>query len=160
MASTLEQWALPRLQQLLPLDNDSLKQVIQYTDSLPKDEAAEHLKNLLGDDAKALDFISSFNLRRQNAPAPVAAMSQATQQRRTDHDREGAMASAGEWEWKWIAARACLQGAELETLMKQMMPCRLCILICSTTTSRIDIRSTQEQTERRQEESEHTRSTS
>lgn len=81
MAATLEQWALPRLQQLLPLDEESLKQVIQYTDSLPKDTAAEHLKDLLGDDAKALEFISSFNLRRQNAPA-------SSQQTPTNHDRE------------------------------------------------------------------------
>lgn len=92
MASTLEQWALPRLQQLLPLDDESLKQVIQYTDSLPKDEAAEHLKNLLGDDAKALEFISSFNLRRQNAPTA------SSQQVRTDHDRLAAMGGAASGE--------------------------------------------------------------
>src|ERR1700760_2524478 len=85
MAATLEQWALPRLQQILPLDDDSLKQVIQYTDSLPKDAAAEHLKNLLGDDAKALEFISSFNLRRQNAPASTVQP--------TNHDRQAGTAS-------------------------------------------------------------------
>jgi hypothetical protein len=67
--ATLEEWALPRLQRLLPLDDESLKQVIQFTDTLSKDAAAENLKNLLGDDAKSLEFISSFNLRRQNAPA-------------------------------------------------------------------------------------------
>lgn len=70
-AQQLETWALPRLQQLLPLDEGSLKQVIQYADTLPKDAAAEHLKNLLGDDAKALEFISSFNQRRQGAPTPA-----------------------------------------------------------------------------------------
>ncbi|KAI5370456.1 putative Zinc finger, C2HC5-type, activating signal cointegrator 1 [Septoria linicola] len=68
MAAKLESWALPRLQQLLPLDDESLKQIIAYSDSLPKDSAAEHLKNLLGDDAKSLEFISSFNMRRQQAP--------------------------------------------------------------------------------------------
>ena len=81
MATTLEQWALPRIQQLLPLDDESLKQIIQYSDSLPKDAAAEHLKNLLGDDARALEFISSFNMRRQNAPA-------SSQQPPTNHDRQ------------------------------------------------------------------------
>ncbi|KAI7677790.1 hypothetical protein KC353_g22578, partial [Hortaea werneckii] len=76
----LEQWALPRLQQLLPIDDDSLRQVIQYSESLPKDAAADHLKNLLGDDdPKALEFISSFNLRRQNAPP--------SQPRPTNHER-------------------------------------------------------------------------
>ena len=83
MAAALEQWALPRLQQLLPLDDESLKQIVQYTDTLPKDAAAEHLKNLLGDDGKALEFISSFNLRRQNAP--LSSQSSTTP---TNHDRQ------------------------------------------------------------------------
>lgn len=85
MATSLEQWALPRLQQLLPLDEESLKQVVQYTDTLPKDAAAEHLKNLLGDDGKALEFISSFNLRRQNAPTSTLP---------TNHDRQAGTASS------------------------------------------------------------------
>jgi len=79
MAAKLEDWALPRLQQLLPIDDESLKQVLQYTETLPKDAAAEHLKNLLGDDAKALEFISSFNQRRQSAPASHTT---------TNHDRQ------------------------------------------------------------------------
>ncbi|CAK4031513.1 related to C2HC5 finger [Lecanosticta acicola] len=69
MDASLEQWALPRLQQLLPLDDESLKQVLQYASSLPKDASAEHLKNLLGDESKSLEFISSFNMRRPKAPA-------------------------------------------------------------------------------------------
>lgn len=81
MAAALEQWALPRLQQLLPLDDESLKQVLEYAGSLPKDAAAEHLKNLLGDDPKSLEFISSFNMRRQNAPASSASTSQTTSQK-------------------------------------------------------------------------------
>ncbi|KAK0939563.1 hypothetical protein LTR29_008812 [Friedmanniomyces endolithicus] len=76
MAASLETWALPRLQQLLPLDEESLKQVVQYADSLPKDAAAEHLKNLLGDESKALEFISSFNMRRQNAPGSLQTKAQ------------------------------------------------------------------------------------
>ena len=93
-SASLEQWALPRLQQLLPLDEESLKQVIQYTDTLPKDAAAEHLKNLLGDDGKALEFISGFNLRRPNAPgrsssAQVAgAGSGVAAPGPTNHDRQ------------------------------------------------------------------------
>ncbi|QIW94553.1 hypothetical protein AMS68_000071 [Peltaster fructicola] len=68
MASTLQTWALPRLTQLLPLDEESLKQIITYTDTLPRTQAAEHLKDILGDSAQALEFISSFNQRRQRPP--------------------------------------------------------------------------------------------
>ena len=85
----LEQWALPRLQQLLPLDDESLRQILQYTDSLPKDAAAEHLKNLLGDDGRALEFISSFNLRRQGAPVSSQTSTQAT-----NHDRQSGTSSS------------------------------------------------------------------
>ena len=67
----LEKWAIPQLSRLLPLDEESLKEVIAYSASLPKDAAAEHLKNLLGDSAPALEFISTFNTRRQ-APASSA----------------------------------------------------------------------------------------
>ncbi|KAF2172321.1 hypothetical protein M409DRAFT_50040 [Zasmidium cellare ATCC 36951] len=84
MASSIETWALPRLQQLLPLDDESLRQVIQYTNTLPKDAAAEHLKNLLGDEAKSLEFISSFNLRRQNAPASSKPQLSTSQPQPTD----------------------------------------------------------------------------
>ncbi|KAK4635901.1 hypothetical protein CLAFUW4_01575 [Fulvia fulva] len=76
--ASIEAWALPRLQQLLPLDDESLKQVIGYADSLSKDAAAEHLKNLLGDDARSLEFISTFNLRRQNAPAQAPGQATGT----------------------------------------------------------------------------------
>ncbi|KAF2149604.1 C2HC5 finger protein [Myriangium duriaei CBS 260.36] len=69
MTSDLTTWALPRIERLLPLDHESLKQIIEYADSLPKDAAAEHLKNLLGDSPQALEFISSFNSRRRSAPA-------------------------------------------------------------------------------------------
>ncbi|KAI9725712.1 MAG: hypothetical protein M1828_002595 [Chrysothrix sp. TS-e1954] len=70
MAQTqqLMQWALPRLSSLLPLDEDSLKQVITYTDTLPKQAASDHLKNLLGDSPQAFEFISAFNTRRPTPP--------------------------------------------------------------------------------------------
>ncbi|KAF2202122.1 zf-C2HC5-domain-containing protein [Delitschia confertaspora ATCC 74209] len=60
----LSNWALPQLSRLLPLDDDSLKQIITYTESLPPKDAAEHLQNLLGDSPQALEFITSFNNRR------------------------------------------------------------------------------------------------
>ena len=66
-------WAISQISQLLPLDEESLKQVIDYTNSLPKDAAAEHLKNLLGDSPKALEFISSFNSRREAPGSSVSA---------------------------------------------------------------------------------------
>ena len=58
-------WAASQLSNLLPLDEASLKQILNYTSSLPKDAAAEHLKNLLGDSPQALEFISSYNARRE-----------------------------------------------------------------------------------------------
>ncbi|KAF2848880.1 C2HC5 finger protein-like protein [Plenodomus tracheiphilus IPT5] len=60
----LSTWALPQLSKLLPLDDESLKEVITYTQSLPNREAADHLRNLLGDSPQALEFIASFNNRR------------------------------------------------------------------------------------------------
>jgi hypothetical protein len=64
MGNDLQSWALPRLQRLLPIDDESLKEIITYTSSLGKGSGAEHLKNLLGDSPPALEFISSFNGRR------------------------------------------------------------------------------------------------
>ncbi|GAM89607.1 hypothetical protein ANO11243_076460 [Dothideomycetidae sp. 11243] len=75
MANDLVTWALPRIEQLLPLDSDSLRQIVDYTNTLPKDAAAEHLKNLLGDSPQALEFISSFNSRRRNAPTGSSSAS-------------------------------------------------------------------------------------
>lgn len=60
------------ISQLLPLDEESLQQVLDYTYTLDKDAAAEHLKGVLGDSPKALDFISSFNSRRENPSIPKA----------------------------------------------------------------------------------------
>ncbi|KAJ5484749.1 hypothetical protein N7539_004737 [Penicillium diatomitis] len=70
----LSTWALPRLSQLMPLDEESLKQIIDYSASLPKDACAENLKNLLGDSPAALDFITSFNVRRSDVPAPTVSV--------------------------------------------------------------------------------------
>lgn len=101
MTSSLESWAVPRLQQLLPLDEDSLKQIITYTDTLPKDVAAEHLKNMLGDSPQALEFISSFNMRRQRppneaAPKPAAPAQQQASRSNNATPRTASPASGSE----------------------------------------------------------------
>ncbi|KAL9105536.1 MAG: hypothetical protein Q9227_009310 [Pyrenula ochraceoflavens] len=66
MSAGLVAWATPQLARLLPIDDESLREIISYTASLSKEASAEHLKNLLGDSAQALEFISSFNSRRQD----------------------------------------------------------------------------------------------
>lgn len=66
-------WAASQISQLIPLDEVSLNQILDYTNSLPKDAAASHLKELLGDSPKALEFISSFNSRRETLGPPVSA---------------------------------------------------------------------------------------
>lgn len=68
-------WALPQLERLLPLDEESLKQIITYSNSQSPHAAAEHLKNLLGDSPQALEFIANFNSRR----GPAASGSSANQ---------------------------------------------------------------------------------
>lgn len=65
----LSAWALPQLSKLLPLDEESLTQIISYAESLPNREAADHLQNLLGDSPQALEFIASFNNRKKSKPA-------------------------------------------------------------------------------------------
>lgn len=73
LAMSSSTWAQSQLSQLLPLDEDSLRQVLDYTSTLPKDAAAEHLKNLLGDSPKALEFISSYNARRDTPSTSSSA---------------------------------------------------------------------------------------
>jgi Putative zinc finger motif, C2HC5-type len=75
MSADLTAWALPRLTRLLPIDEESLREVITYTSSLSKEAGAEHLKNLLGDSAQALEFIASFNARRPDA-TPLSSIPQ------------------------------------------------------------------------------------
>ncbi|KAL2830210.1 putative zinc finger motif, C2HC5-type-domain-containing protein [Aspergillus cavernicola] len=64
-------WAVPRLSEVLPLDSDSLTQILTYAADLSKEEGADHLKNLLGDSPAAFEFISAFNSRRED-PTPPA----------------------------------------------------------------------------------------
>ncbi|KAL8822928.1 MAG: hypothetical protein Q9191_006347 [Dirinaria sp. TL-2023a] len=63
-------WALNQLSKLIQLDDQSLQEILDYTNTLDKTAAAEHLKNLLGDSPKSLEFISSFNSRREAPGAP------------------------------------------------------------------------------------------
>ncbi|RAL11013.1 C2HC5-type zinc finger protein [Aspergillus homomorphus CBS 101889] len=76
---SLVAWGVPRLAELLPLDEESLTQIIDYAASLSKEEGADHLKNLLGDSPAAIEFIAAFSSRRSAAsssapaPAPTAA---------------------------------------------------------------------------------------
>lgn len=62
-----------QLSRLLPLPEEELKQVLDYAATLSKPEAVEHFRNLLGDSPDVIDFISSFNSRRQD---PTAGPSQ------------------------------------------------------------------------------------
>lgn len=75
--ASLTAWATPRLSQLLPLDEESLKQIIEYSAGLSKEGCADNLKNLLGDSPAALEFITAFNARRDN-PQPKPATQNAT----------------------------------------------------------------------------------
>lgn len=63
-----------QLSMLLGLPDSDLKQILDYANTLSKPEAADHFKNLLGDSPQAIDFISSFNARRQD-PAPPPSSS-------------------------------------------------------------------------------------
>lgn len=58
-------WAISQIAQILPLDEESLQEILDYSSTLSKDNSAEHLRNLLGTSPKALEFISSFNARRE-----------------------------------------------------------------------------------------------
>ncbi|KAL8853752.1 MAG: hypothetical protein Q9221_001395 [Calogaya cf. arnoldii] len=58
--------AVTQIAQILPLDEESLQEILDYTSTLSKDDSAEHLRDLLGTSPKALEFISSFNARRDH----------------------------------------------------------------------------------------------
>jgi len=63
----LQQWALPRLSKLLPLEQGELQQIIIYTDTLSARDASTHLTNLLGDSPQASEFVASFNEHRSGS---------------------------------------------------------------------------------------------
>ena len=66
-------WATGQLSKILPLDEASLKEIIDYNSTLPKDAAAEQLRNLLGDSPKALEFISSYNAHGDVSSVPSSS---------------------------------------------------------------------------------------
>lgn len=73
--------SLNQLSMFLGLPDSDCKQILDYGSTLSKAEAADHFKNLLGDSPQAIEFISSFNSRRQDPkPAPAPARTPATQQ--------------------------------------------------------------------------------
>ena len=72
-------WAIAQISRLLPLDENSLTQIISYSSSISKDAAAEHLKNLLGDSPKALEFITSYNARREAPNTQIASVDSSLQ---------------------------------------------------------------------------------
>ncbi|KAL1970356.1 hypothetical protein VTN77DRAFT_5516 [Rasamsonia byssochlamydoides] len=78
MSTDLIAWAVPSLSKLLPLDDESLKQIVTYSAGLSKEAAAEHLKNLLGDTPAVLEFIASFNSRRPGDPSSTPQSSTAS----------------------------------------------------------------------------------
>lgn len=68
--------SLNQLSMLLGLPDSDCQQILDYGSTLSKAEAADHFKNLLGDSPQAIEFISTFNSRRQDpkpAPAPVTS---------------------------------------------------------------------------------------
>ncbi|CEJ89694.1 hypothetical protein VHEMI05520 [[Torrubiella] hemipterigena] len=65
--------SLAQLAQLLPLPDEDLQQALDYAATLSKEDAVTHFSNMLGDSPLAVDFIASFNAKRQ-PPKPVAAV--------------------------------------------------------------------------------------
>lgn len=66
MSSTLQNWSLHHLKLLIDyLDDESLLQIIQTAQYMrTPEDVAGHFSGLLGDDQKAISFISEFNSRR------------------------------------------------------------------------------------------------
>ncbi|KAF4631534.1 hypothetical protein G7Y89_g6596 [Cudoniella acicularis] len=58
--------SVAQLSKLLPLPEEDLQQVVNYASILTKQEAADHFNNLLGESPGSIEFISSFNSRRQD----------------------------------------------------------------------------------------------
>lgn len=66
-SQSLTTWSVQNLRTVLPLDDDSLRQVVEYSLSLNKTDAAAHLGNILGESAPAFEFIAGFNERRDRS---------------------------------------------------------------------------------------------
>ncbi|KAI0892108.1 zf-C2HC5-domain-containing protein [Annulohypoxylon nitens] len=70
--------SVSQLYRLLPLPNDELQQILDYATTLSKSEAAEHFRNLLGESPEAVDFISTFNSRRQGPKSSASTNTSAS----------------------------------------------------------------------------------
>lgn len=70
-------WAISRISQILPLDEETLHQILEYASTLSKPAAAKHLQDILGDSPQALEFISNFNshneVRDESQTEPASA---------------------------------------------------------------------------------------
>ncbi|KAI0110615.1 zf-C2HC5-domain-containing protein [Hypoxylon sp. NC0597] len=64
-----------QLSKLLPLPDAELKQVLDYAATLSKLDAVEHFRNLLGESPEAVDFIATFNAKRQDPKNSTATFS-------------------------------------------------------------------------------------
>jgi hypothetical protein len=91
----LQQWALPHLRSLLPLDDSELAQIVSYAAKLPDDQAAEHLQTLLGISPESLRFVAGFLERRAQSgnglgngqsadETPAAAAAESSQTAKND----------------------------------------------------------------------------
>lgn len=78
----LQEWAVPELSKLLPLDQESLTEIISYAVSLPDEQASENLRQVLGDSPEALNFIIAFN--EQRSALPVANSKQMNDSKKSD----------------------------------------------------------------------------
>ncbi|KAI5287636.1 glucokinase, partial [Ascosphaera aggregata] len=77
-SSPIIAWALPRIAEILPLDAESLTQLLEYASTLSTEEAAAHLQNILGDSPATLEFVSSFNGMRRSAGFGVSTSGKST----------------------------------------------------------------------------------
>jgi hypothetical protein len=64
---SLEEWAVPHLAELLPLERDNLITIIQQANTLPNSEATRYLGELLSESPEAMQFIFDFMERRAKA---------------------------------------------------------------------------------------------
>ncbi|KAA8908668.1 putative zinc finger motif, C2HC5-type-domain-containing protein [Sphaerosporella brunnea] len=87
----IQSWALPQLKPILDyLPDEDLLEAISYAASLPSaEEVATHFKNLLGDSAQALSFISDFNSRLFQPKPAAAPASNTTHPRSKKSNKKG-----------------------------------------------------------------------
>ncbi|KAL4977857.1 putative zinc finger motif, C2HC5-type-domain-containing protein [Aspergillus desertorum] len=88
--------SLKQLSSILPLDDESLTEILTYTATLSKEEGAEHLKNLLGDSAAAFEFISAFNARRDDPASTTLTASRQQAPSRPSQPPSSSLSSTSE----------------------------------------------------------------